>query len=88
MTNDNKYVMLFSPLPPQIKTIKFLKNVSGGISLAVLWLGLCTFTAEGLSLVSGQGNKIPRATQPQKEEKNPRIWKYPRFSFLNYVPTF
>ena len=40
-----------------------------GNSLVVQWLGLCTLTAEGPSSISGQGTKIPKATQRGKGEK-------------------
>ncbi len=32
-----------------------------GTSLAVQWLGLCAFTAEGLGSIPGQGTKTPQA---------------------------
>ena len=32
-----------------------------GYSLVVLWLGLCVFTADGMSSIPGQGTKIPQA---------------------------
>ena len=32
-----------------------------GNSLAVQWLGLCAFTAEGLGSIPGQETKIPQA---------------------------
>ena len=40
------------------KDIKF-KNIEEG-SLAVLWLRLHTFTAEGTGLIPGQQTKIPK----------------------------
>ena len=40
-----------------------------GNSLAVQWLGLPAFTAEGLSLIPGWGSKIPQAVGPKKEKK-------------------
>ena len=44
--------------------------VKGGNSLAVQWLGLCTFTAEGPGSISGWRTKIPQAVQqPPKKEK-------------------
>ena len=39
------------------------KKWSQGNSLVVQWLGLCTFTAEGLGSIPGQGTKIPQARQ-------------------------
>ena len=47
-----------------------------GNSLAVQWLGLCAFTAEGLGSVPGQETKIPQAdcppapSQKKRKEKN------------------
>ena len=38
-------------------------RVSVGNSLAVQWLGLCTFTAEGTGSIPGRGTKIPQAAQ-------------------------
>ena len=40
-----------------------------GNSLVVQWLGLCAFTAEGPGSVSGQGTKIPQATQHSQKKK-------------------
>ena len=40
-----------------------------GNSLAVQWLGLCTFTAEGLGSIPGQGTKILQAVQCGKKKK-------------------
>ena len=36
-----------------------------GNSLAVQWLGLPAFTAEGLSLIPGWGSKISQAVGPK-----------------------
>ena len=43
-----------------------------GNFLAVQWLGLCTFTAEGTGSIPGQGTKIPQAVRrsQKKKEKN------------------
>ena len=46
-----------------------------------------TFTAEGLSLVSGEGNKIPRATQPKKENKTQNL-EIPEILILKLYPLF
>ena len=51
----------------------FVEN--SGSSLAVQWLGLCAFTAMGLSSIPGQGTKIPQAEwyspkQKQTTKKN------------------
>ena len=40
-----------------------------GNSLAVQWLGLHAFTAEGPGSISGQGTKIPQAVQQGKKKK-------------------
>ena len=40
-----------------------------GNSLAVQWLGLHDFTAEGEGSIRGRGNKIPQAPQPKKRKK-------------------
>ena len=48
-----------------------VKNNSPGNSLAVQWLRLHAFTAEGLGLIRGRGTKIPQATWhgPKKKKK-------------------
>ena len=46
-----------------------VESLLPGNSLAIQWLGLCAFTAKGLSLIPGLGTKIPRATQYGKKEK-------------------
>ena len=38
-----------------------------GNSLAVQWLGLCAFTAEGSGLIPGWGTKIPQAMQHRQK---------------------
>ena len=43
------------------ESILSLKTVLMGNSLVVQWLGLSTFTAEGLGSIPGQGTKIPQA---------------------------
>ena len=51
------------------------KNTTNGNSLAVQWLGLPAFTAEGLGSVPSQGTKILQATwhsQKQKQKQNKR----------------
>ena len=42
----------------------FLKNLSLGNSLVVLWLGLCTSTAGGMGLIPDQRTKILQARLP------------------------
>ena len=37
-------------------------GVGGG--LVVQWLGLCAFTARGMGLIPGWGNKVLHALQP------------------------
>ena len=52
------------------------KRKISGNSLAVQWLGLCAFTAEGTGSITGWGTKIPQAarcSQKKKErKKNPQ----------------
>ena len=51
------------------------------VPLAAQWLGLHTFTAEGVGSVPGQGTKIPQAVQcspptpPRKEARKPDFLK-------------
>ena len=40
--------------------IESTKKGTDGNSLAVLWLGLHTFTAEGMGSIPGRGTKIPQ----------------------------
>ena len=50
-----------------------VKNIRPGISLAIQWLGLGTFTAEGLGSIPGGGTKISQAmwsSKKKKEKKN------------------
>ena len=42
----------------------------GWTSLAVPWLGLCTYTAGGTGSILGQGTKVPHATQRSQKVKN------------------
>ena len=47
--------------------------------MAVQWLGLRTFTAEGAGLICGRGTKIPkphRAAKTNKTNKNPQNKKH------------
>ena len=37
--------------------------------MVVQWLRLCAFTAGGVGLIPGQGNKISYAAQPKKKKK-------------------
>ena len=45
------------------------KKAIHGNSLAVQWLGLHAFTAEGLGSIPGRGTEIPQAV-PRKKKKN------------------
>ena len=50
--------------------VLLLGKSTSGNSLAVHWLGLCTFTAEGPDSIPGQGTKILQTVQHgQKERK-------------------
>ena len=40
--------------------------------MVVQWLRLCAFTAGGVGLIPGQGNKISYATQPKKKKE--KLW--------------
>ena len=42
----------------------------------VQWLGLCTFTAEGMGSISGQGTKTPQATWPKQQQKQKKQTLY------------
>ena len=46
-----------------------------GNSLAVQWLGLCSFTAEGPGSIPGQGAKIPHAVQRDQKRKEIRAFQ-------------
>ena len=47
-----------------------MKTCSTRISLVVQWLRLCVSTVEAMSLIPGQGTKIPHAAwQGQKKKK-------------------
>ena len=41
-----------------------------GNSLAVQWLGLCTFIAKGTGSIPGQGTKIPQVVRPKNNNNN------------------
>ena len=49
-------------------------NVQMENSVVVQWLSLGAFTARGLSLIPGQGDKIPQAAQcsQKKKKKKPK----------------
>ena len=55
-------VCLTPPLLPLLKTGR-------GNSLAVQWLGLCTFTAKGLGSILGRGTKILQAALNRRKKK-------------------
>ena len=46
----------------QKKKIQLEKCKTQGNSLAVQWLGLCAFTAEGPRSIPGWGTKFPQVT--------------------------
>ena len=59
------------------KTVFFHpRNIYRGNSLAVQWLGLHAFTAEGLGSISDQGTKIPQAMQQGKKYIDIYIYIY------------
>ena len=43
-------------------------NLPPGNSLEVQWLGLCAFTAKGLSPIPDQGTRVPQATQSSQKK--------------------
>ena len=45
------------------------KNVGFGNSLAIQWLGLGAFTADGPGSIPGQGTKIPQAVRHGQKTK-------------------
>ena len=49
--------------------LKGLKLLWMGNSLAVQWLGLCAFTAEGTGSIPGWGTKMPQAAQCGQKKK-------------------
>ena len=49
---------------------KVSKNDWPGNYLAVQWVGLHPFTAEGLGSILGWGNKIPQVAQNHQEKQN------------------
>ena len=58
--------------------MNYIKSKISGVrnSLAVQWLGLCAFTAEGAGSTPGRGTKIPEAMQrgqKKKTKKNKKI---------------
>ena len=42
--------------------------------LAGQWLALCTFSAEGLGSISGQGTKIPQDAHYSKKKKKKQLF--------------
>ena len=56
-------------LKVKLRTLDF-KTQQAGNSLAVQWLGLCAFTANGVGSVPAQGTMIPQAAlHGQKKKK-------------------
>ena len=49
------------PLTPGWYTLQGQQKHTGGNSLVVQWLGLCTFTAGGTGSIPDWGTKIPQA---------------------------
>ena len=49
--------------------MKKIKRTPYGNSLAVQWLGLQAFTADGMGLIAGQGTKIPQAVRCSGQKK-------------------
>ena len=58
-----------------------------GTSLAVQWLRLRASTAGSMSLIPGQGTKIPRATLCSQEKKNSSAKSWMSFSVNTHMPT-
>ena len=50
--------------------------ISLGNSLAVQWLGLCTFTADGVSVIPSQGTKTPQDTRRSQKKIKKKKKKY------------
>ena len=46
--------------------------------MAVQWLGLCAFTAEGWGSIPGQGTKIPQAKRYGQKKKKKKKKNYPQ----------
>ena len=58
-----------------------------GSSLGVQWLGLCTFTAKGVSSIPGWGAKIPQGL-PRGKKKKVNIYCSSRTFFSEAVFVF
>ena len=57
------------------------RKICGGNSLAVLWLGLWAFTAEGLGSIPGWGTRISQAVwhgQKKKKREKERYVENPQ----------
>ena len=52
-----------------MNTFSCQKYILLGNSLAVQWLELCTFTAEGIGSISDRGTKIPQAVWHSQKKK-------------------
>ena len=50
-------------------------------SLAGQWLALCTFSAEGLGSIPGQGTKIPQDVHYSKKKKQKTFLKETKMDF-------
>ena len=58
-----------------------------GNSLAVPWLGLCSFTAKGLGSILGQGTKIPQAPRYSQKTKKPHTFLARTKKLKSLVPS-
>ena len=61
--------LFFSLLILKAFTISPLDIMLWGNSLAVQWLGFCTFTAEGMGSIPGRGTKVLQAKWPKTQNK-------------------
>ena len=55
------------------KLLIFFKNENSANSLAVQWLGLHAFTAQGPDSIPHQGIEIPQAAQCSKKKKKRKV---------------
>ena len=71
---------------PKLLHIFPSKKTTQGNSLAVQWLGLPAFTAEGAGSIPGQGTKVPAslAGQPKKKKKSKKERLHKKIMSLSY----